>query len=384
MSKIIRITTVPVALNILLKHQMQFLSNNGFEVIMVSADGKELNDLIKQENCRHIIVPMTRTISPMRDLMCLVKLVKILRNEKPDIVHSHTPKAGIVGMLAAYFAGVPIRLHTVAGMPLLVAKGNKRRLLEMVEKLTYAFATKIYPNSYGLKSIITRLNFTKPKKLKVIGNGSSNGIDTMHFDPNLFTMEDRKNIRESLGINKDDFVFIFVGRVVGDKGINELVSAFYEIKNKNAKLLIVGPRESELDPLEDATIEIMSSDKRIIETGFQKDVRPYFAISDLLVFPSYREGFPNVVMQAAAMKLPAIVSDINGCNEIVSEGVNGSIVQVKSITDLLNKMKYFLCLPQEALKKMGEISRKEIDSKYKRELFWDALLKEYNCLLSNH
>ena len=288
----------------------------------------------------HIIIPLTRKITILKDLKATYNLYKLIRKEKPDIVHTHTPKAGIIGMLASYFARVPIRLHTVAGLPLMEATGFKRIVLNFVEKLTYKCSTRVYPNSYGLKKIILKHRFTSENKLKVIGNGSSNGIDTSYFDPELFSIEDNAVLKTNLGIKKTDFVFIFVGRIVSDKGINELVEAFDKIclVEENIKLLLVGPFEDELDPLQKKTKLLINNNDKIILVGYQNDVRPYFSISNCLVFPSYREGFPNVVMQAGAMRLPSIVSDINGCNEIIENNINGLVIKVKSVDAIYDAM----------------------------------------------
>ena len=220
--KLIRITTVPMALKHLLKGQMSFMSKNGFDVIMISADGQELNDVIESEKCKHFIVPFTRKITIIKDLYATYKLYRILIREKPDIVHTHTPKAGLVGMLASYFARVPARLHTVAGLPLVETTGFKRFILNFVERLTYRCSTMVYPNSFGLKEIILKNRFTTKNKLRIIGNGSSNGIDTSYFDSELFSSLENNTLKSKLGVEINDFVFIFVGRVVSDKGINVL------------------------------------------------------------------------------------------------------------------------------------------------------------------
>src|SRR5690554_2851562 len=228
-TKIIRITTVPQSLKTLLKGQLRFMSENGFEVIGVSSSGKELEEVNKQEGIRTISIEMSRKITPIKDFRALWRFYKLCKKEKPTIVHSHTPKAGIIGMLGAKLAGVPIRLHTVAGLPLMETTGNKRKLLDFVEKLTYSSATKVYPNSKGLYDFILENNYTTKNKLKVIGNGSSNGIDTSLFSPDGITEEAKNTLRTKLNLSADDFVFVFVGRLVGDKGINELVSAFKRI-----------------------------------------------------------------------------------------------------------------------------------------------------------
>jgi glycosyltransferase involved in cell wall biosynthesis len=338
--KLIRITTVPMSLKSLLKGQMSFMIKNGFDVIMISSDGKGLKDVIENEKCSHFIIPLTRKITPFKDLIATFSLYRLLIKEKPDIVHTHTPKAGIVGMLASFLARVPIRLHTVAGLPLMEATGFKRVILNFVEKLTYKLSTKVYPNSFELKNIILKNRFTTQEKLRVIGKGSSNGIDTSYFDPELFSLEKKNSLKSKLGIERNDFVFIFVGRLVADKGINELVEAFNELclDLKGIKLLLVGPFEDDLDPLSEKTKLLISNHDKIISVGYQNDVRPFFAISNSLVFPSYREGFPNVVMQSGAMGLPSIVTDINGCNEIIQTDNNGIFVPTKDMKSLKRAM----------------------------------------------
>lgn len=377
--KIIRITTVPGSLKGLLKGQLKFMSQY-YEMIGVSSYHKEiLEGLAEDEGVRVVPVNMTRQITPIRDLIALRQLYKLLKKEKPFIVHTHTPKAGTLGMIAAKLARVPHRFHTVAGMPLLESKGSKRKMLNFVEKLTYSCATKVYPNSKGLLEIIIDQKFCEASKLKVIGEGSSNGIDTSYFDPYLFTEKDNSLLKESLGIENDDYVFIFIGRLVADKGINELVSAFNKLSSSNekAKLLLVGTFEEELDPLKPETRQIIDQNKRILSVGWQEDVRPFLAISNMLTFPSYREGFPNVVMQAGAMGLYSIVTDINGCNEIIIEGENGTIIPVKNEEALYQKM---LKGYRGHIKSDPVMCRQLIENRFDRYYIWKAILEEYKKL----
>ena len=380
--KLIRITTIAASLNGLLTGQLRFMSGH-YEVIGIASEGeRELENIAKREGIRVIPVGMTRTISPIKDLVAMWELYKIFKKEKPFIVHTHTPKAGTVGMLAAYLARVPHRLHTVAGLPLLEAKGNKRALLNFVEKITYGAATKVYPNSFGLKQIILDHQFTTSKKLKVLGNGSSNGIDTQYFDPEQYPVPDKEKLRTSLGIQENDAVFIFVGRMVGDKGVNELVGAFSQLSKNynNVKLMLLGSRESHLDPLLPETEAAINRHPGIISMGWQRDVRPFFAISDILTFPSYREGFPNVVLQAGAMGLPSIVTDINGCNEIIEDGKNGYIIPVKDPNSLYQKMEMFYLQNQEGSIFDKNKIRNRIVTQYNRPAIWEAILAEYDSL----
>ncbi len=379
-TKLLRVTTVPISLKTLLKGQHSFMSTNGFEVIGISSQGSELRDVHIEENIPVVALEMTRTISPIKDLMSLWKFYTLCKKEKPAIVHSHTPKAGLVAMLGAKIAGVPIRLHTVAGMPLMEAKGIKRLVLDLVEKITYASATGVYPNSKKLYDFIIDEGYSSPRKMKVIANGSSNGINTSFFCKDQIFEEQKSLLRKNLNILPQDFVFIFVGRLVGDKGLNELVKAFTKIKEHSVKLLLVGSLESELDPLHPETLQEIENNVNIIFAGFHKDVRPYFIISDALVFPSYREGFPNVVMQAGAMELPAIVSDINGCNEIIVEGKNGTIIPVKNVDAIKDAMEMML-IDKERYSYMKSNARNMITERYEQQIVWEALLTEYKSLL---
>jgi glycosyltransferase involved in cell wall biosynthesis len=377
MKKLIRITTVPVSLVVLLRGQLQFMSQY-YEVLAVSSKGAELDLLEKQSGLRISGVNMTRKITPFKDLAALWNLYRLLKREKPEMVHTHTPKAGLLGMLAAQLAGVPVRLHTVAGMPLLERQGLIRKVLEIAEKLTYMCATRVYPNSQAMRQLIESHKYCSPQKLKVIGNGSSNGIDTSVFDPQLFTVQTKYDTRQSMGISADDMVYCFVGRMVADKGVKELVEAFVKISqhNHSAKLLLIGPFENDLDPLNNSTLDKILKHPSIIWRDFQADVRPYLSISDIFVFPSYREGFPNVVMQAGAMNLPCIVTNINGSNEIIHQEKNGIIVPVKNSRALQNAMEQLTHNPA-LRKKLSTNARQMIVSRYDQHYVMNELLKEY-------
>lgn len=378
--KLIRITTVSGSLWILLRGQLKFM-NQFYHVIGIAGAKENMQKVRDNEGIETINLEMTREITPQQDLVSLYKLYKILKHEKPFIVHTHTPKAGIVGMMAAKMAGVKHRLHTVAGLPLVEATGTKRKILNQVERLTYACATKVYPNSKGLEDIILAHKFTKPEKLKVLANGSSNGINTEIFDPKVISAEQREQLRIKLGLKTTDLVLVFVGRIVRDKGINELMEAFHKLSQKyhQLKLLMVGPYEEALDPISAEALKEIETNAAIISLGWQDDVRPYFAVSDVLIFPSYREGFPNVVLQAGAMGLASIVSNINGCNEIIEEGVNGIIIPVKSSQAIEEAIESMVENPEKT-GQMKSVARQKIVSRYDQEMVWQAILQEYRNL----
>ncbi|WP_299109738.1 glycosyltransferase family 4 protein [uncultured Winogradskyella sp.] len=378
--KIIRITTVPISLAVLLKGQLKYMSEH-YEVIGVSSKDKFLKVVENQEGIKTHGINMTRSISPLKDLKAAFILYKYLKKEKPSIVHTHTPKAGTLGMLAALFAGVPHRLHTIAGLPLLEATGAKRKLLNFVEKITYSCATLILPNSFAMRDIILKEKFCSTKKLKVIANGSSNGIDVDHYKVDNVSTKEKNDLIKKFSIKAQDTVFIFIGRIVKDKGINELITAFNEISktNDNVKLIIVGPSEKELDPIDPNTEELIANHNNIYTTGLVEDIRPYVAISDVLTFPSYREGFPNVVLQANCMGIPCIVSDINGCNEIITHGHNGLIIPPKNSKALKTAMLDIINSPN-LVNTLAQNSRQNIVNKYRREFIWEELLTLYNNL----
>ncbi|HTF17972.1 MAG TPA: glycosyltransferase family 4 protein [Chryseolinea sp.] len=389
MPKLLRITTVPISLHLLLAGQFRFMREQGFDVLTMSASGREVDDVTK-EGVPHIAIPFTRKITPWKDLQCLFQLVRFIRRERPDIIHTHTPKAGLIGMLAARLCNVPMRMHTVAGLPLMEASGLRRRVLELTEAITYACATNVYPNSAGLKRFIEKQFGIGAPKLKIIGKGSSNGIDTDHFSVTEALRMEAQNIRTQHRIKDNDLVFCFIGRVVRDKGMVELVQAFRSLRDDNLKsslretaasayrmrLLIVGPFEEDLDPLPVEVMQFLKDDPDVIVAGFQQDVRPWLLASNVFVFPSYREGFPNVVMQASLLQVPSIVSDINGCNEIITASETGVIVPPKNAEALTHAMK-LLAGDAAMRERFGRAARDFVARNYSRRMVWEGLLGEY-------
>jgi glycosyltransferase involved in cell wall biosynthesis len=374
--KLIRTSTIALSLDVLLKGQLHFLKEH-FEVIAVSGKDHHLTTVENREGVRTVSVAMQREISLIKDLVSLVKLYLLFKKEKPFIVHSITPKAGLLSMIAAYFAGVPVRMHTFTGLIFPSKEGMMKQLLILMDQLLCRFATHIYPEGQGVKKDLLAFNITK-KPLTIIAKGNVNGIDTTYYTKESIEEKKIAALKTTLNITEEDFVFIYVGRLVGDKGINELGAAFSNMTTyySNAKLLLVGPQEPDLDPLDAATLAIIKNNKNIIATGYQNDVRPYFSLANALVFPSYREGFPNVVLQAGAMGLPSIVTNINGCNEIIEDQVNGLIIPVKDTLALETAMKR-LMEDTSGYRKMQQNARPLIVSRYEQQVVWEAILAEY-------
>lgn len=374
MIKIFRITTVPQTINIFCKGLLKELSQEGYKVVAVSSPGKPLDEIAEREGVRAIAVPMERHIFPIKDLKSLWNMWRVMRREKPDMVHSMTPKAGMISMAAAWLARVPIRIHTFTGLVFPTSTGLKRRILMATDWLTCACATHIIPEGEGVKADLLNNHITK-KNLKVLGHGNVRGIDMDYYNPEFFVNQ------------KDDskFTFIFIGRLVGDKGINELVEAFVRINDEHphTKLVLVGPEEQQLDPIKQETKAEIERNSAISAVGSQKDVRPFYATADALVFPSYREGFPNVVIEAGAMGLPSIVTNINGSREIIIEGDNGTIIPPKDAEALYKAMKRFVENPED-VKRMAKKARSLIASRYEQSYVRQCLKEFYKqCINSS-
>lgn len=320
---------------------------------------------------------MQRRMSPFQDIKSLFKLIRVLKKERPTIVHSITPKAGLLSMMAAKITGVPVRLHTFTGLVFPTATGLTKKILITTDRLTCACATHIMPEGEGVKSDLIKFNITK-KPLKVLGYGNIRGIDLSHFSRNAEVMTHAEKI-----IRPEKFTFIFIGRLVADKGINELTATFSRLNREfpDTRLLLVGPHEKDIDPLRHDTLEEINTNDAIEYVGMQNDVRPWLAASDCFVFPSYREGFPNVVIEAGAMDLPSIVTDINGSREIISDGENGIIIPARDEESLLKAMRTMIC-DTETRVKMKHNARKMIASRFEQSFVRQELKKYYKEILS--
>lgn len=384
-TKIIRISTVPISLNVFCKGLLQELSND-YEVVAVSSPGADLEEVEVREKVRTIAVPMRRHISPLHDLISLWQLFWLFRREKPDMVHSITPKAGLLSMLAAKLAGVPIRLHTFTGLIWPTARGLKRKILVATDKLLCACATHLNPEGQGVAHDLQAHITHKP--LTVLGHGNVRGIDFDYYTSTPDIERAADQYRADLGIPSDAFVFLFVGRIVRDKGIVELLEAFKKLTENYApkshtfssiSLLLVGDEEEHLDPLPTSTQQLINTLPNVYRLPFQTDVRPFYATAQALVFPSYREGFPNVVLEAGAFALPSIVTDINGSREIITNGDNGLVIPPQNIEALTQAMQTLLHTPH--LKSMGEAAYHNVQQHFSKARVWQQLKDYYQHLL---
>ena len=366
--KIIRAATVGMSLTIFCKGLLRELMDEGYEIVALSSPDEDLRELGNREGVRTIGVKMERHVSPFKDFISLVKLTRVLSREKPDMVHTMTPKAGLLCMMAARWVGVPVRVHTFTGLVWPTATGISRKILMMTDKITCACATYVIPEGEGVKQDLQRCITKKP--MKVLGYGNVRGIDLDYWR--------RKDEKVDNGI----LTFVFVGRIVRDKGLNELVPAFVRLNQqyKDTRLLLVGPCEEHLDPVLPETMHMIETCESIESVGRQDDVRPFYEQSDVLVFPSYREGYPNVVIEAGAMGLPNIVTDINGSREIVENGKNGLVVPPCDEQALYEAMKWMVEHP-DARERMAMNARPMVASRYEQGFVRQCLKDYYKAIL---
>ncbi|MDB5203134.1 MAG: hypothetical protein JWQ27_2543 [Ferruginibacter sp.] len=359
------------------------MHQHGFDVIMISADGKELPLALANETCPHIIVPMTRKITPFQDLNCIWQLVKIFRKEKPDIVHTETPKAGLVGMIAAWIAGVKIRIHTVAGLPLMVEKGFKLKVLEFIERLTYGAATHVWPNSDSLKSFILGHKFTPAKKVSVVGLGSSNGVNTVRYNESNLDPAILDEVKASVKYDPNAIYLLFIGRLVRDKGIIELVNVFTSLQKTRPelRLILAGKYERSLDPLPAEIEQQIETNPGIVHISWTDKVEYFMAAAHYFVFPSYREGFPNVLLEAAAMNLPIVCSRIAGNVDIVKHQETGLIFESQDENALQEMLPQALDNRERSVAMAAKL-HEVITTNYPREIFWEYMLQAYRNLVN--
>jgi glycosyltransferase involved in cell wall biosynthesis len=376
MKKIIRTSTIPLSLNVFCRGTLSELSKE-YEVLAVSSHGKDLSELESREGVRTAEVEMERSISPLKDLVSLYQLIRLFRKERPLMVHSMTPKAGLLSMMAARVTGVKVRVHTFTGLLFPTATGLKRRVLWLTDRITCACSTNIIPEGEGVMNDLQSHHVTT-KPLRVLGYGNVRGIDLNYYDRTAEVVDEAHGIRRRLNIPDGAFVFLFVGRMVKDKGICELLSAFERIteQNKNVYMLLVG-----YDDAGDMARSELEANGCVRLIDWQDDVRPYYAAADALVFPSYREGFPNVVIEAGAMQLPSIVTDINGSREIIVEGVNGTIVPTHDSEALYRAMRRML-IDDDWRRTLTGNAREMIASRYEQGFVRKCLEDYYHELLA--
>lgn len=400
MKKIVRSTTIGTSLDSFCEGILHHLKECGNDVIALSSPDQDLIALGEREGVRCIGVKMERHISLKSDLIALFKIVKLFQKEKPDMVHSMTPKAGLLCMIAAWLTRVPVRVHTFTGLVWPTATGLSRKILMMTDRITCACATLVIPEGQGVLENLRDYGITK-KPMKVLGYGNIRGVDMEKYSlrPEV--------VAKAASLKKENaFTFVFVGRIVGDKGINELTGAFTRLlkcpiaEGMKPRLVLVGRFEEELDPVSAETRRLIDSLPEIEAVGpqFGDDLLAWYAASDCFVFPSYREGFPNTVLEAGALGLPSIVTDINGSREIITDAdyqpkklkegetmsirKNGVVIPSKNEDALFDAMRWMI-ENSDAGRLMAGCARKMVADRFEQGFVRQCLYDFYDEVLND-
>jgi glycosyltransferase involved in cell wall biosynthesis len=311
---------------LVLPGRLRALRDAGFRVSLLSSPGELLEQTARTEQADAFAIPMERGISPFRDVVALIRIWRLLRRLKPDIVEFSTPKAGLLGILAARFCGIPVRIYLLRGLKLETSRGLRRLLLLWAERVASGSANTVVCNSRSLRKQALEIGIAPASKLVLLGEGSSNGVNLARFAPR------RSTVRKQFGIPHDARVIGFSGRLTEDKGLPELLEAFAVILRHapDAYLLLVGWFDAAEDALKCGVRARIEGHPRIICTGYVVDTAPYYRVMDLMVLPSWREGFPNVVLEAAATGVPVIATQCTGSCDAVVPGVTGLLVPIGS------------------------------------------------------
>jgi len=371
--KVLHIVTISFVIKHFFGQQFNYLNNKTNNKYYLACSSSE--DFIKwQKELGYKIfeVEITREISPLKDLKAIFKLIKFMREQKFDYVISHTPKGGMIGMIASYISRVDQRIYFRHGIAYETSNGFKRFLLKNIERLSGFFATKVVNVSRGVEKFALNDNLNNPSKNLILNKGTCNGIDALNrFNPNFYNQEEINNLRISLNINQSDFVIGYVGRLVHDKGIDDLIEAWQQLKsNKKLKLLLVGPFEQK-DSVKSSTKEIILRDERIIFTDYVQDAAIYFKLMNVFILPTYREGFPTVSLEASSMSLPVIITKATGCEEAILDNITGTFIN-NNHKDIENAiLKYFndinLCTQH------GKNGREFVLENFEQSIIWDTI-----------
>jgi glycosyltransferase involved in cell wall biosynthesis len=347
---------------LVLRGRLRALRLAGFDVTLISSPGENLTRLVMEEGVMACPLPMCRGIAPLEDLVSFVAIYLILLRLRPSITDFSTPKAGLLGNLAAWCLRVPHRVYTLRGLKLEGARGGKKRLLLWSERLAAWCSHVVLCNSESLRAAALALKIAPAQKLHLLGNGSSNGVDCARFSPG------GSQVRLNLGIDQGDLVLGFVGRLTRDKGIPELLVALEEILRAEPRcwLLLVGWFDRAEDALDLHWRTHIVGHPRIHCTGFVMDTAPYYRAMDLLVLPTHREGFPNVALEAAASGLAVITTDSTGARDAVVPGVTGMLIE-PGRPEAIARAAIELFGDEERRRCMGEAARRWVLERYTRD-----------------
>ena len=378
---VVHVVTVPVSLHTFLTDQARYMNGHGFALHAVASGGPDLERFARREGVTVHAVEMTRQISPLRDAVSLLRLWRTLRAIRPQVVHAHSPKGGLLGMTAALLARVPVRIYHIRGLPHVTSRGFRRFALLLAERVSCALAHRVLAVSRSMREVAERDGLVRPGRIKVLRGGSGNGVDALRrFRPP--SAEAREATRAGLGIPASARVIGFVGRVGRDKGVVELAEAWAGLRETapDLHLLVVGGKEAE-DPLPPEVLERLAGDPRVHLTGAVPDTSALYGAMDVVTLPSYREGLPNAALEAAATELPIVATDIPGCVDAVQDGVTGTLVPVRDAGALQDALARYLADP-ELRRAHGGAARRRVLTEFGQEELWTAIGSEYRALIA--
>jgi glycosyltransferase involved in cell wall biosynthesis len=378
--QLVYIATDPITAYRLMDGQLGYMQRHGFEVTVITAPGPLLDATAAREGVRAIGVPMKREPSPASDAVALARLTLELRRLRPTIVNAGTPKAGLLGVLAARMARVPVVVYLLRGLRFEGATGARRLVLAGAEHVAGTLADRVFVNSESLRARFVALGCAPSARTWVPAQGSSNGVDAERFLVTGARREWARAERARLGIPDSAVVAGFVGRFTRDKGLDELLSAFRRAAetNPNLRLLLVGDHDS-TDPLPAPVVRFIADDPRVFTTGFVDEPAQYYALMDLFVFPSYREGFPNAPLEAAAAGLPVVAFRATGTVDAVAHDVTGRLVAIGDEAGLAAGM--LMYANDAALRREhGQAGQARAMREFSQTRVWEALAREYRRL----
>ena len=381
--RIARVSTIPFFVFTQLRDQLDALAAAGAEVSVITSDDELTNTLHTLKSCRFQPVYIAREINLWLDLMALVKLWRLFRKERFQLVHSTTPKAGLLCALAAKLAGTPVCIHTFTGQAWVTMTGLKKKVVQWSDKLIARLNRVSYTDSVSQRDFLIKNKITTLDKIKVIGSGSLAGVDVVRFSLKHFSSEDKQQLKISLQLDNAAKVLLFVGRVTREKGIYELFEALQQVRQKglNVALIVVGPFEQHNEAVIRELAQASGGDN-IHFVGFQTAPEQYIAIADVLCLPSYREGFGTVVIEAAAMKVPVVGTSIYGLSDAVVDGVTGVLVEPRNSAQLAQAIERLVV--DEAFRlQLGEQAYQRALAEYDSREFNKLMVQEYNKLLEN-
>lgn len=382
MIKLCIISTIPTTIKAFFGQQLQFLQDHGYQVTVITSQGDSPQDFGSEfpQGVKIETVSMGRTIKPLEDFKALRQFIKIMRTEQFDMVQYVTPKGALFGSVASWFTKVPVRLYLMWGLYYVTQTGLKHPLFKIIEKVVCRCSTFIAPDSKGNVKFALEQGLCRADKIAVVGHGSANGVDTDRFDPDRL-LSFKEKIRKDHNIPQSVFVFGTIAAIVGDKGINELIAAFVEVaeKNPDVYLLYIG-QTTEKDPVKPETLAFIQNHERIVHVGWQSEPEKYMAAMDVFVLPTYREGFGVVNIEASAMRLPVISTDVPGPQESIVDEQTGILIPPKDTKALVEAMRTVMGDPM-LIKKMGDAGRKRVQSYYEQRKLWEAIVDHRRNLL---